>query len=154
MWNIRKIIKKGEYLYALIPEHPKATKNNYVYLHRAIMENHLERQLNDDEVVHHKNENKHDNRLENLEVMLVGDHERFHHNKNGHAMLKLKCPWCEKIFEKRKNKTHVSNKGTYTACSISCRSKIARKIQISGIDDQLKGKFTSNIIEEYIGYNV
>ena len=26
MWNIKKIIKKGDYLYALVPEHPKCTK--------------------------------------------------------------------------------------------------------------------------------
>ena len=49
MWNIKKIISKGDYDYALVPEHPKATKNGYVLLHRVIMENHLGRLLNDDE---------------------------------------------------------------------------------------------------------
>ena len=39
MWNIRKLIKKGIYDYALVPEHPKATANGYVLYHRVVMEN-------------------------------------------------------------------------------------------------------------------
>jgi len=53
MWNIKKVISKGDYLYALVPEHPNATKNGYVLMHRIVMENHLGRILNKDEVVHH-----------------------------------------------------------------------------------------------------
>ncbi len=39
------------------------------YLHRLIVEEHLGRRLTEDEVVHHRNGDKHDNRLENLEVL-------------------------------------------------------------------------------------
>ena len=46
--------------------------------HRFIMEQCLGRQLSRDEVVHHKNGDKRDNRIENLEVMLLSDHSRFH----------------------------------------------------------------------------
>ena len=58
MWNIEKIVKKGDYLYAVVKEHPKATKHGYVLLHRVVMENHLNRLLNEDEVVHHRNKDK------------------------------------------------------------------------------------------------
>ena len=58
MWDIRRIIKKGDYLYAVVPEHPKAIKFGYVLLHRVIMENYLGRLLEDDEVVHHCDFNK------------------------------------------------------------------------------------------------
>ena len=63
MWEIKKAIKKGDYMYALVPEHPFATKNGYVLYHRIIVENHLNRLLNSHEVVHHKNHNKFDNRI-------------------------------------------------------------------------------------------
>lgn len=54
MFTLRKEIKKGDYLYALVSDHPNATKNGYVLMHRVIMENHLGRLLGKDEVVHHK----------------------------------------------------------------------------------------------------
>lgn len=47
--------------------------------HRHLMEVHLGRKLGDHEVVHHINENKLDNRVENLEVMRDGDHTIHHH---------------------------------------------------------------------------
>ena len=49
-----------------------------VRLHRHLMEVHLGRSLGFNEVVHHINGNKHDNRLENLEVVSRSDHMRMH----------------------------------------------------------------------------
>lgn len=46
MWKIEKIVSKGDYNYAVVPEHPFSTKNGYVLEHRVIMENHLKRLLN------------------------------------------------------------------------------------------------------------
>lgn len=47
--------------------------------HRYIMEQHLGRKLSTNEVVHHKNGDPRDNRVENLELMLLPDHTRHHH---------------------------------------------------------------------------
>lgn len=46
--------------------------------HRIIMERHLGRTLESNEVVHHINENQRDNRLENLQVMSRAEHTRMH----------------------------------------------------------------------------
>ena len=46
--------------------------------HRAIIEKYLGRKLNNDEVVHHINHDKTDNRIENLEVMQRSLHISLH----------------------------------------------------------------------------
>lgn len=46
--------------------------------HRAAMEGHLGRKLKGDEVVHHKDGNKLNNRLCNLQVMTASEHARLH----------------------------------------------------------------------------
>lgn len=77
-WNGGTCISKG-YKYILFPEHPKATKAGYVLEHRLIMEKHIGRYLNENECVHHINENTLDNRIENLEVVSPAEHVKIHH---------------------------------------------------------------------------
>jgi hypothetical protein len=55
-----------------------STPNGEVMEHRYKMENHLKRKLTTDEVVHHKNRDKLDNRLENLEVLPRDKHTSLH----------------------------------------------------------------------------
>lgn len=33
LFEIKKVIKKGDYLYVFVPDHPNATKNGYVLIH-------------------------------------------------------------------------------------------------------------------------
>ena len=151
MWNIEKIIKTGDYRFAVVKNHPKATKNGYVLLHRVIIENHLNRLLDDNEVVHHINEDKLDNRIENLQVMLISEHVRLH-KSTGKTMANLKCPWCGSLFSREKRQTHlVKTKNTYTCCSRSCNGKLSSFIQHNGITDNIKSALSKNIIWDWQG---
>jgi hypothetical protein len=68
------------YLYTYSPTHPNRTNNGYVASHRLIAERSEGRYLTEDEVAHHKNENKLDNRPENIEVMTKSQHSKHHQN--------------------------------------------------------------------------
>ena len=72
-WRGGNIDKHG-YIYIYEPNHPNATRGGYVAQQRLIAESMLGRYLKKGEIVHHKNANKHDNRLENLEVTTRGKH--------------------------------------------------------------------------------
>lgn len=80
--------------------------------HRLIMEQHLGRKLEKWEHVHHINENKLDNRIENLVVMSIQDHMELHHRKYPRYYT---CPVCGKEFERLS--THY---GKVVTCSKKC----------------------------------
>ena len=150
LWNIEKIVSKGDYNYCIVRDHPNRTKNSYVLHHRAVVENHLGRLLGADEVVHHKNENKKDNRIENLEVLSASEHTRLHKSEVGRTLLELKCPECSNIFVREKRQTHVGKKdGKFTCCSRSCRGKLSRKMQLNRETSKVESAISVNILREF-----
>lgn len=74
----RNSIVISGYEYEYMPEHPNAIKMGYVAKHRLVLEQKLGRMLKDDEVAHHVNGNKLDNRAENIELMSFSEHSRYH----------------------------------------------------------------------------
>jgi len=68
----------GDYFLILCPCHPKANKKGYVKEHRLIMEVFLGRFLTDSEVVHHKDCNKKNNDINNLEILTPEEHLKKH----------------------------------------------------------------------------
>lgn len=71
----------GGYVMIMCKGHPHASRHGYVFEHRLVMEKHLGRHLRPDEVVHHRNGVKDDNRLENLEVATRSEHIAKHKAK-------------------------------------------------------------------------
>lgn len=67
------------YIEVLAPEHPASRKSGWIYEHRLRAAEILGRPLKKEEAVHHVDENKTNNSLENLWVFATtGDHSRFH----------------------------------------------------------------------------
>ena len=72
--------KKREdgYIAIYFPDHPESSKDGYIMEHILVMEALIGRHLKDNEVVHHKNGIRDDNRKENLKLMDFREHARYH----------------------------------------------------------------------------
>lgn len=85
-----KQLKNG-YVLAYCPKHPNAHKDGYVLLHTVVMEQHLGRYLERNEVAHHINHDRQDNRIENLMLMNRKEHMSMH-AKEQHQLRRIqKC---------------------------------------------------------------
>lgn len=68
-WKGGRHVRSDGYVTVYAPDHPSAFGHGgYVKEHRLVMEQHLGRMLRSNEVVHHRNGNRADNRIENLEL--------------------------------------------------------------------------------------
>jgi hypothetical protein len=72
-WKGGKWIQKG-YTCILRPDHPNARKSGYVFEHVFVMSNHLGRPLLKNETIHHKDGNRSNNDINNLELRLKSAH--------------------------------------------------------------------------------
>lgn len=78
MWKGGRVTLGEGYIGIKMPGHPMAQSNGYVLEHRLVMAAHLGRDLSSDEIVHHINGIKDDNRIENLCVMSQSEHVAGH----------------------------------------------------------------------------
>ena len=67
-WKGGKRKRPDGYILIKNRDHPFADSHGYVREHRLVMEKHIGRFLHPKEVVHHRNRNRADNRIKNLEL--------------------------------------------------------------------------------------
>lgn len=67
----RKYTTSQGYVVVYDPAHPNARSNGSLYEHVRVLSDHIGRPLADHENVHHKNGQRNDNRIENLELWSV-----------------------------------------------------------------------------------
>ncbi len=78
-WNGGRRVDKDGYIYVLVgKDHHLSGQSGYALEHRVVAESKIGRRLIYGEVVHHKNHDRHDNRPENLAVMMNTDHLKMH----------------------------------------------------------------------------
>ena len=92
-------IDSDGYIRIYSPKHPFKQSNGYVTEHRLVIEKKLGRFLRKDEVVHHVNSIKNDNREENLVVLTKSQHHIIHAKET--KIYGCKINWCDRKHKSR-----------------------------------------------------
>ena len=95
-WNSGRIINKEGYIKVRVGQsHPLADPNGYAYEHLVVWCSAGRTRPRKNQILHHHNEDRQDNRIENLEIM-----ERGKHNAEHLARDNRRCPETGRLLPK------------------------------------------------------
>lgn len=116
-------MRNGPYELVLAPdEYPGFRyRGRYVYEHHLVWWQRTGELVPDGFVVHHKNDNRRDNRFSNLKLMERVAHT-VHHNKESHPPMVVCCGWCGKSFKVIGHVCRARLKSSKSGKLFCCRS--------------------------------
>lgn len=118
-------VKNGSYELVKAPiDYPgKKYRERYVYEHHLVWWKNTGQVVPEGFDVHHKNEQKRDNRFENLELKEHTKHCGDHASERGEGLVEIECGSCKKNFFKRKRHVEGSKKKGQKSffCSNQCK---------------------------------
>jgi len=139
-------MKNGDYILIIAPsDYPgKLYRNRYCLEHHYVYWKYYGILTNDDEIIHHLNGDKFDNSIENLQLLKRSKHSSEHIILKKRKCVLLKCPYCEKIFVRFYNQTHlgrtqIGKKAKSTFCCRQCVGSFG-KFKLSEKKTSYRGK--------------
>lgn len=119
-------MKNGNYILVIAPQdYPgKKYRNKYAYEHHVVYWKAHKIIPTKTKVIHHKNHNKHDNKIENLELITAKKHNS-NHSKKPWTYVFLNCFYCGNQFRLRGNhyRTRIKYNNEKFYCDRSCQVK-------------------------------
>ncbi len=104
-------MKNGPYILIIAPEgYPgKKYRNKYAYEHQIVWWKNTNLTVPVGYMIHHINENKHDNSFHNLELISRKSHAIIH-AKGGNSLIPLVCAFCLMAFNRAKRNINFKKK--------------------------------------------
>lgn len=104
-------MKNGNYELIIAPEYYPGIKyrKRYAYEHVIVWWKYYGKLPEKNMIIHHKNGNYRDNKIENLELMTRSDHTKHHYKPP--PIVEIICKYCNKLFklELRKYKSRIKS---------------------------------------------
>ena len=123
--------KQGRFMAVLVSKEHRTT----IAWAKYVLEVHLGRKLHPGFQAHHKDENRLNDLVSNLEEKNGLEHLKDHQENMGQLWLLLDCPVCGREFWVEERETHFAKKKgqTSTCCSRSCGAKKHRSTEVQAI---------------------
>lgn len=145
--------KEGRRYANLVPiDKSSGLKRKTISYARYLMSVHEKRILNPEEHVDHKDNDKSNDDIANLQLLSLKENNAKEGKRRGKKMVTLQCPNCNKVFEREKRQTHLQKGGHYTGCCRKCSTTFGQLLFRYPNDLRIVKALNDNIISEYTKY--